>query len=91
MKAHDKALRDLVSGDGCTSAPELWFHSACMIHDQDYETKIDEDGNSITRKQADERFLQNMKKASPNALVRITLPYLYYAAVRIFGGSYWDN
>lgn len=85
------ALKALVKGDGCTSAPDLWFHRACMEHDADYAIKIDEFDRPITRLQADNRFLTNMRKDAPNWIIRNTLPFLYYAAVRIFGFAYWRD
>ena len=86
-----KSLRDLVKGDGCTASPELWYHESCLEHDKDYTTHRDEFGALLTRSKADARFLKNMKKASPNWLIRYTLPYLYYFAVRIFGATHWDK
>lgn len=86
-----KQIRSLAKGDGCTSSPDLWFHDACEDHDDDYRFHVDEDGNPLTRLQADNRFLANMRKASPNFLIRNTVPFLYYLAVRLFGWNYWDK
>lgn len=91
MRKQYAALRSLIQGDGCTASPELWFHDACMEHDRDYGTRRDERGNFISRFQADNRFLRNMRKAAPNWLIRNTLPFIYYGAVRLFGGAYWEG
>lgn len=91
MRDHVANLRGLIRGDGCTSAPELWFHEACNEHDWDYTTHRDESGNRITRLDADNRFLKNMRQASPNWFVKNTLPFLYYGAVRLFGSTYWES
>lgn len=91
MAGQYKALRALVKGDGCTASPDLWFHDACMEHDRDYATRRDEKGYFISRFKADNRFLRNMRKAAPNWLIRNTLPFVYYAAVRVFGSAFWSN
>lgn len=91
MRDHVANLRGLIRGDGCTSAPELWFHEACNEHDRDYTTHRDEKGILIKRIHADNRFLRNMRNAAPNWIVRNTLPFMYYAAVRVFGGAFWRN
>ena len=84
-------LRALVSGDGCTSSPELWFHEACETHDDDYRFHMDEEGKELTRLEADNRFLKNMRAAAPNWWIRNTIPFLYYTAVRVAGGAFWDR
>ena len=92
MREQYKALRALVKGDGCTASPDLRIYDACLEHDRDYTTRRDEKGRILSRFKADNRFLHNMRKAAPNWLVRNTLPFVYYAAVRVFGGAFWrDN
>lgn len=89
MQKQYAALRALIKGDGCTASPDLWFHSACVEHDRDYTAHYDENGRQLSRLRADNRFLRNMRKAAPNWLIRNTLPFLYYGAVRVFGGAFW--
>ena len=92
MREQYKALRALVQGDGCTASPDLWFHDACTEHDRDYSVQLDENGRKLSRFKADNRFLRNMRKDAPNWIIRNTLPFVYYAAVRVFGGAFWrDN
>jgi len=62
-----------------------------MEHDKDYATRRNEKGIFISRFQADNRFLRHMRKDAPNWVIRNTLPFLYYAAVRVFGGAFWRN
>ena len=61
-----------------------WFEKrywiACKVHDMDYES------GDISRKEADENFLFNMKSIRPGIVC-----YLAYYAVRIFGGSRYTD
>ena len=89
MGGQYKALRALVKGDGCTASPDLWFYDACNIHDCDYLYHHDEHGRILSRLAADNRFFHNMRKDAPNWIIRNTLPFVYYGAVRVFGGAFW--
>jgi len=68
-------LRGQISGD---------FNTACKIHDKDYEEK------TIERKEADNIFYKNMKKLSRSPWQKIKA-WLYFKAVRVFGGLSWKN
>ena len=62
------------------------FNASCKIHDIDYVS------GKYTRKEADKRFLINMKtQAKSNDLYKV-YAYIYYICTRIGGiFSYEDN
>lgn len=76
--------------DWCTGAPDGWAAPCCREHDRAYSTHTDRDGRPITRAAADadmRRCLQAIAaKRSPLAK---PVPWIYWAAVRIFGGLFW--
>ena len=84
-KARWKAART----DGCSKSPDLWMHEDCDNHDRDYETHHDEDGNLLTRWQADVRLLKGARKSAPNWILKQTIPMFYFTVVRCFGWSRW--
>lgn len=66
--------------DGCTSSPDLNFIDCCNRHDYDYQNM------SMSRARADKRLRQCMSKRG-----WIVLPWLYWAAVRVFGGNHFKR
>lgn len=66
--------------DGCTASPDLTFRDCCEQHDRDYYDQ------NISRVEADKRLRDCMRKDG-----YMVLPWLYYAAVRLFGGYFWDR
>ena len=83
-------IAELLKTDGCTSAPDLCFRDCCNGHDIAYRTGMDENGNPITRSQADARFLRCMtaKAMTDRNAAGIVAP-VYFACVRVFGESMW--
>lgn len=87
-----KALAWALKGDGCSKAPDLFYHSCCDEHDIAYRTGATVDGKRLTRKQADARFLACLKKNGKIPILgTLILPYIYWSMVRLFGESAWDN
>lgn len=81
-----------VRGDGCTKSPDFAYTRCCNRHDKDYSTHTDENGKPLTRKQADKRLYDCMRKSGKTPIVgRLIVPAIYYAAVRTFGGKYWKK
>lgn len=90
MKADARAAWRLIKGDGCTAAPEFTFTPCCDEHDRHYMTHTEANGRSITRAEADRRFLECCRRnAPPIPILGPLLPFIYFAAVRLFGGRYW--
>ena len=55
------------------------FNASCKIHDIDYNR------SGLSRKEADKRFLKNMKKQSKSNEMYKVFAYLYYWGVRLGG------
>lgn len=68
--------------DGCTSSPDFNFVQCCIEHDINYR----DNPNEITRADADKRLRKCIQ-----AKGFIILPWLYWSAVRLFGGNAWKN
>lgn len=76
--------------DGCTASPDLIFYACCARHDRDYATGTDCLGRPLNRAQADARLLDCMRRtAVRQSVLYRPVPYIYYAAVRLFGGPRW--
>ncbi len=79
-------------GDSLTNIKfGTFFKRSCDIHDIEYLAK---DELKSDRKDADKRFLHNMLKESSvlpahQRFLRSSQAYVYYAAVRIFGGLFY--
>ena len=58
-----------------------------VLHDWLYCTGQDADGNSITRRQADDLFREALAACGVGLIAR----NLYWSAVRTFGWIYWDR
>ena len=80
-------LAAALGGDGCSSAPDLFFRPCCDEHDVYYRTGRDADGAPITRAEADRRFRLCMKANGKTFIGRHVLSWVYWGAVRLFGGS----
>lgn len=61
------------------------FNASCKIHDLDYNK------SGFTRKEADDRFLVNLKTQAKSNTLYKALAYVYYAAVRVFGGMQYKG
>lgn len=59
------------------------FNGCCRVHDLDYAS------GRFTRKQSDDRFLENMLQRAGIVRWRRVLAYMYYALVRLFGRHFW--
>lgn len=88
---HYEALARLVKADGCSSAPDLWFKPCCDVHDVMYRTGKNYKGEPVTRAQADKQFYQCLRKHAISIFGKYILAPMYYAAVRTFGGKYWQG
>lgn len=64
--------------DGCTNAPDLNAADCCAEHDYHYQDL------DLTRAQADKKLRKCMQKKG-----WIILPWIYWGAVRIFGGNHY--
>lgn len=60
---------------------------AAVLHDWLYCAAQDADGNSVTRKQADDLFREALAACGVNAVTR----NLYWSGVRAFGWRYWKK
>lgn len=82
-------VADRLGSDGCTMATGI-RRDCCAEHDIAYRLGQTIDGETLTRGQADARFLACMQRRawfgwwSPVAWTR-------YAAVRLFGGRAWEK
>lgn len=61
------------------------FNASCKIHDLDY------DSMKYSRKEADYRFLLNMKKQAKNNILFKIVAYAFYLMVRIGGSISWKK
>lgn len=80
MNTKEKWQAIIHQSDGCTNAPDLNFRECCVHHDYYYATK------TLTRKEADKELRQCIQKEWGG----IFLPWIYWGAVRIFGGKYYQ-
>ena len=84
-----EAARD--GKDYCTFSPDI-VPESCKQHDKDYSKD-----SELSRKEADDRFLENMKKelAEKNPdmpkWVRDSIANTYYKAVREFGHFHYEG
>ena len=84
-----EAARD--GKDYCTFSPDI-VPESCKQHDKDYSKD-----SELSRKEADDRFLENMKKelAEKNPdmpkWVRDSIANTYYKAVREFGHIHYEG
>jgi hypothetical protein len=82
------ATRTAFAGEGCTGVPEYYFHTACEIHDECYDT-----GRSI-RTDCDKEFLHNMKtecESNPDADACKSMATIYYLGVRLGAACHYMN
>lgn len=89
--SHLQTLRSKIQGDGCTCAPELWYHACCVEHDRCYTTGEDSEGAAMTRAEADARLRACLQGCAPGLISSFALPWVYWTAVRVFGGSHWGT
>ena len=89
QKARWQARWDAIQGDGCTAVPDLWLKAACTRHDRHYGTHRHRDGTPITRWEADVEMLKDARASAPNALLRNTIPFVYFIGVRLAGWTRW--
>lgn len=76
--------------DHCTAAPELFYAECCQKHDIEYAAGCDASGKKITRFRSDLNFLDCCKERRKNyPITGLLIPWAYFLAVRIFGGSRW--
>lgn len=76
---------------GWVDPPEFVFHDSCNDHDISYSVG----GTEADRKNADEAFYREMKRAAAKApWYAMTFLYsqawIYYKAVRLFGGKFFN-
>jgi len=76
--------------DGCTAAPELYFNHACVHHDGCYAYHWADRGT------CDAWFRNDMLdicRRLPFELIAgcAGMAYIYYGAVRAFGGPFYDS
>lgn len=86
------------SGDGCTASPDSWgkanFRPACDKHDGCYSK-----GSTVNRSTCDARFHTDLKavcdatytSSSPFRYTCKGIAATYYAAVRSFGGLFYQG
>ena len=73
-------LAQKLGSDGCTSAPDLNVRNCCEEHDVHYALA------DIPRSEADKKLRHCMKERGWRVL-----PWVYWAAVRIFGKKYYQD
>lgn len=79
-------------GDGCTGAPDLTYYQCCRGHDADYRLGHDENGDKITRAQADNRlFMCMLKTGKVPVLGTVIIPFVYWSFVRVIGWKVWNK
>lgn len=87
-----KQLAAALKGDGCSSAPDLFYRECCDEHDVHYRTGKTIDDQPITRAEADRQLRLCMMEHGQTPIVgRWLLPWVYWTAVRLFGGSSWKG
>lgn len=88
-----KSAWKAVRGDGCTMSPDIHenIRNCCNQHDADYTTGTDENGNEITRAQADKRLFECMRKNSYTPIGKFIVAPFYYVAVRLFASNHWKT
>lgn len=72
--------------DGCSSSPDFNFTACCDEHDYYYATHETIDEQPISRKEADRR----LRKCIQAHWGGLLLPWIYWAAVRLFGGKHYE-
>lgn len=86
------AAAQALGTDGCSSSPDFFYTVCCDAHDIAYRTGHDENGQAITRAEADKRLFKCMRKAGKTPLIGThLLPAVYWSAVRLFGGKAWKG
>lgn len=66
--------------DGCTLSPDFDFKTCCDWHDIRYR----ENPERISRADADAKLRRCIRRKG-----YLVLPWLYWGAVRLFGGAFW--
>lgn len=79
-------------GDGCTSVPDFFYGPCCRNHDADYRLGVDENGDTITRAQADKRLYACMKKTGKTPIIgRLLIPVVFWLGVRGGASGVWKK
>jgi len=65
--------------NGCSSSPDFNFQHCCDTHDYHYAV------HDITRAEADKKLRKCIQKEWHGIL----LPWIYWGAVRMFGGKHY--
>jgi len=94
---HNRTVRKR-SVDGCTLSPEFIFHQCCDRHDMAYighherveQRRWQDFGPADDRYRVDRWFLECMLRRARGHRGWEFMALVYYAAVRIFGGLYWN-
>ena len=87
-----KALAAAVRADGCTASPEFFYTECCNAHDVAYRTGVSVTGFPITRREADRQLYQCMHQLGHTPILgRWVIPWIYWTAVRLFGGFAWQE
>lgn len=81
-----------LKGDGCTAVPDLTYSKCCRAHDADYRFGVNENGDPITRAEADQRLRTCMAKTGKTPVIgRFLLPWVFWAGVRMGAGKVWKG
>jgi len=62
------------------------FNASCKIHDLDYGAP-----GEFSKDEADQRFLEHMRRQAKDSLVWRNVAYIYYWLARWFGGPSWEK
>jgi hypothetical protein len=81
-----------LKGDGCTAVPDLTYSKCCRAHDADYRYAVNEEGEPLTRAEADKRLRECMMKTGKTPVIgRFLLPWVFWLGVRAGGGGIWNG
>lgn len=79
-------------GDGCTAVPDLTYSKCCRAHDADYRYAVNEEGEGLTRAEADRRLRECMMKTGKTPVIgRFLLPWVFWLGVRVGGAGIWKG
>lgn len=92
MEEKKEGARD-TPGKGCGIWPLIfrgWPSQQCEVHDQFY-IEGSWAQNNISRKRADDHFLEMLLEKSGNNFAKRAASYAMYGVVRVFGGWWWEG
>ena len=88
QKVRDQAAA--LGSDGCSGPTVEWYRDCCLQHDIIYRTGRDEEGQPVSRREADARFRRCMQQQS--RLGRYSpVSWWRWLAVRALGWQFYEG